>query len=67
MNNETKSFQVRYFARGIAADSGKPSDMGTALAVVRYMKRRGFTAWVVDAATRAFVPVAGAKRNPEAV
>jgi hypothetical protein len=65
MNNETTRYQVRYFLIGKPANHGGLCDLARALYSVKFLKRRGMTAWVVDDAGT-FVPVVGAKRNPVA-
>lgn len=67
----TPAFKVRYMARGIPTTYGAvdapPCSLATALGLLRYLKRRGYTAWVVDAHTMRHYPVRGAMKNLEPV
>lgn len=62
--DSSEKYQVRNYVRGVAGNYDKPCELGHAKALVHYLKRRGMTAWVVDS-SGTFVPIPGAKRNPE--
>lgn len=59
-----RMYRIVYLLRGRREWLAGEFNLARAQREVTALKRRGFTAWVVDAASGRFVPVPGAKREP---